>query len=211
VFRELVRERAARGGRTRASATPAAIAAFASILRHHPGPLREKLRSGEPIAAVETFLDVFADPSLRWDDLTFLREQTRLPIVLKGVLHPDDARRAIDAGVDAVQVSNHGGRQIDGGVAALDALPGIVEAVAGRLPVLFDSGIRSGADAVVALALGARAVAIGRSYAYALALAGEDGVHELLRNTIAELDITLGLAGVRNVADLDRTILAGEW
>jgi lactate 2-monooxygenase len=211
VFRELVRDRTARGGRTRASATPAAIAAFASILRHHPGPLREKLRSGEPIAAVETFLDVFADPSLRWDDLTFLREQTRLPIVLKGVLHPDDARRAIDAGVDAVQVSNHGGRQIDGGVAALDALPGIVEAVAGRLPVLFDSGIRSGADAVVALALGARAVAIGRPYAYALALAGEDGVHELLRNTIAELDITLGLAGVRSVADLDRTILAGEW
>lgn len=216
VFQELVRERAA-GARSggapdvpRTTPTPAAIAAFASILRHHPGPLREKLRSGEPLAAVETFLDVFADPSLGWDDLEFLRERTRLPIVLKGVLHPDDARRAIDAGMDAVQVSNHGGRQIDGEVAALDALPGIVDAVDGRVPVLFDSGIRGGSDALVALALGARAVAIGRPYAYALALAGEAGVRELLRNTIAELDITLGLAGARSIAELDARILTAD-
>ncbi len=210
VFQELVSERAARGGRPATTPTPAALASFASILRHHPGPLREKLRSGEPLAAVETFLDVFADPSLTWDDLAFLRDRTRLPIVLKGVLHPDDARRALDAGMDAVQVSNHGGRQIDGEVAALDALPGVVEAVDGRIPVLFDSGIRSGSDAVVALALGARAVGIGRPYAYALALGGEEGVHELLRNTIAELDITLGLAGVRSVQDLDARILDGR-
>ncbi|WP_426623564.1 alpha-hydroxy-acid oxidizing protein [Leifsonia sp. McL0607] len=209
VFRDLVRERMAGAGpRERTPVTPAAVASFASILRHHPGDLRENLRSGEPLAAVETFLDVFADPSLGWDDLAFLRECTRLPIVLKGVLHPDDARRAVDAGVDAVQVSTHGGRQIDGEVAALDALPGVVEAVAGRLPVLFDSGIRGGADAVVALALGARAVAIGRPYAYALAVAGERGVRELLRNVLAELDITLGLAGVRRVADLDASALA---
>ncbi|MDR6969969.1 alpha-hydroxy-acid oxidizing protein [Leifsonia shinshuensis] len=215
VFQGLVRERATRkrtsdrpGGGPATTPTPAALASFASILRHHPGPLREKLRSGEPLAAVETFLDVFADPSLTWDDLAFLRERTRLPIVLKGVLHPDDARRAVDAGVDAVQVSTHGGRQIDGEVGALDALPGVVDAVAGRIPVLFDSGIRGGSDALVALALGARAVAIGRPYVYALALAGEEGVRELLRNTIAELDITLGLAGVRRVADLDPSVLA---
>lgn len=208
VFQQLVRERAAVASGPRPTPTPAAVAAFASILRHHPGPLREKLRSGEPLAAVETFLDVFADPSLTWDDLTFLRERTRLPIVLKGVLHPDDARRALDAGMDAVQVSNHGGRQIDGEVAALDALPGVVDAVDGRVPVIFDSGIRGGADAVIALALGARAVAIGRPYAYALAVAGEAGVRELLRNTIAELDITLGLAGVRSVAELDAGILS---
>ena len=110
--------------------------------------------------------------------------------------------------MDGVQVSNHGGRQIDGEVAALDALPGVVDAVADRVPVIFDSGIRGGSDAVVALALGARAVAIGRPYAYALALAGEDGVREVLRNTIAELDITLGLAGARSVADLSPAILA---
>lgn len=209
VFRRLVAERVAAGGaRARVRVTPAAVATVASILRHHPGGLRRNLRSAEPLAAVETFLDVFADPSLTWADLAFLRERTRLPIVLKGALHPDDARRAVDAGVDAVQVSNHGGRQVDGGVAALDALPAVVEAVAGRLPVLFDSGVRGGADAVVALALGARAVAIGRPYVYALALAGEEGVRELLRNTIAELDITLGLAGVRRVADLDASVLA---
>ena len=200
----------AAGPRERTPVTPAAVASFASILRHHPGGLRESLRSGEPLAAVETFLDVFADPSLGWDDLAFLRERTRLPIVLKGVLHPDDARRAVDAGVDAVQVSTHGGRQIDGEIAALDALPGVVEAVDGRLPVLFDSGIRGGADAVIALALGARAVAIGRPYAYALAVAGERGVRELLRNVLAELDITLGLAGVRRAADLDPSVLVSR-
>ena len=209
VFRRLVQERLATAGpRERTAVTPAALASFASILRHHPGELRENLRSGEPLAAVETFLDVFADPSLGWSDLAFLRERTRLPIVLKGVLHPDDARRAVDAGVDAVQVSTHGGRQIDGEVAALDALPGVVEAVAGRLPVLFDSGIRGGADALIALALGARAVAIGRPYAYALAVAGERGVRELLRNVLAELDITLGLAGVRRITDLDESVLS---
>ncbi|MFF2052403.1 alpha-hydroxy-acid oxidizing protein [Leifsonia sp. NPDC058194] len=210
VFRRLVADRVAEGGaRERARVTPAAIAAFDSILRHHPGGLRANLRSPEPLAAVETFLDVFADPSLSWDDLGFLRERTRLPIVLKGVLHPDDARRAVDAGVDAVQVSNHGGRQIDGEIAALDALPGVVEAVGGRLPVLFDSGVRGGADVVIALALGAHAVAIGRPYAYALALAGEAGVRELLRNVIAELDITMGLAGVRRVDEIDASVLAG--
>ncbi|MCI0158593.1 alpha-hydroxy-acid oxidizing protein [Leifsonia shinshuensis] len=211
VFRGLVQERmSAAGPREHTPVTPAAVASFASIVRHHPGGLRESLRSGEPLAAVETFLDVFADPSLGWDDLAFLRERTRLPIVLKGVLHPDDARRAVDAGVDAVQVSTHGGRQIDGEVAALDALPAVVAAVDGRLPVLFDSGVRGGADVVIALALGARAVAIGRPYAYALAVAGERGVRELLRNVVAELDITLGLAGVRRAADLDDTVLTSR-
>lgn len=209
VFLRLVRERVAEGRpRERTPVTPAAIASFASILRHHPGRVRDNLRSPEPLAAIETFLDVFANPALTWADLAFLRERTRLPIVLKGVLHPDDASRAVDAGMDAVQVSTHGGRQIDNEQPALDALPRVVAAAAGRIPVLFDSGVRSGADAVVALALGARAVAIGRPYVYALALAGEAGVRELLRNTIAELDITLGLAGVRSVEELDASIFA---
>ncbi|WP_314147638.1 alpha-hydroxy-acid oxidizing protein [uncultured Leifsonia sp.] len=210
VFQRLVRERVAlEAPREAAAVTPAAIATFASILRHHPGPLRDKLGSGEPLAAVETFLDVFADPTLGWDDLAFLRDLTDLPIVLKGILHPDDARRAIDAGVDAVAVSNHGGRQIDGEVAALDALPGVLDAVAGRLPVLFDSGVRSGADALIALAVGARAVAVGRPYVYGLAIAGERGVHDVLRNILAELDITLGLAGVRSVEELTPDVLTG--
>jgi lactate 2-monooxygenase len=209
VFQRLVRERVAAGyTRARTAVTPATIASFASILRRHPGSLRQNLRSREPLAAVETFLDVFANPALTWHDLAFLRASTTLPIVLKGILHPDDAERAVDAGVDAVQVSNHGGRQIDGELASLDALPGVVARVAGRLPVLFDSGVRGGADAVIALALGATAVAIGRPYVYALAVAGELGVRELLRNTIAELDITLGLAGVRSIAELSPGILS---
>ncbi len=212
VFQGLARERAAHaagGPRTRPRITPTALASFAGILRRHPGRLRDNLRSGLPVASVETFLDVFANPALTWDDLAVLRELTTLPIVLKGVLHPDDAARAVAAGVDAVWVSNHGGRQLDGEQAALDALPAVVAAVEGRVPVIFDSGVRSGADAVIALALGATAVAVGRPYVYALALAGERGVRELLRNLVAELDITLGLAGVRRVADLDPSILVG--
>ncbi|WP_255807704.1 alpha-hydroxy-acid oxidizing protein [Deinococcus sp. KNUC1210] len=141
-------------------------------------------------------------PDLTWDDLSRLREWTRLPIVLKGILHPDDAREAAARGMDALIVSNHGGRQIDGSVGALDALPAVV-AAAGGLPVLFDSGIRSGADVFRALALGARAVLLGRPYAYGLALAGEAGVREVIQNVLAELDLTLGLAGVPRARDVD--------
>ncbi len=227
VFRRLVQERVdadARAAVQRADApdaadaapaprtriTPATIASFASILRRHPGNLLDNLRSPLPRASVETFLDVFADPALTWDRIAFLRKHTTLPIVLKGVLHPDDAVRAVECGVDGVIVSNHGGRQIDGEVASLDALPGVVAAVAGRIPVLFDSGIRSGADAVIALALGATAVGIGRPYAYALAIAGEPGVRELLRNFSAELDITMGLAGATSIAELTPGMLARQ-
>ena len=125
--------------------------------------------------------------------------------MLKGILHPDDARRAVEAGVDGVYVSNHGGRQVDRTVAALDALPGVVEAVreaGSSVPVIFDSGIRCGADAFVALALGATAVGIGRPHVYGLALAGADGVSEVLRNLRAELDLQLALTGCTSLADL---------
>lgn len=139
--------------------------------------------------------EIFSNPSIKWSDLTWLREQTRLPIVVKGILHPEDAERALDAGVDGIIVSNHGGRQVDGSIAALDALPGVVAAVKGRAPVLFDSGIRRGADAVKALALGARAVLLARPYIWGLAAAGEAGVREVLLNFIADFDLTLALSG----------------
>jgi lactate 2-monooxygenase len=145
--------------------------------------------------AVRHFLAVFSDPSVTWANLAFLRENTTLPIVLKGIVHPDDARRAADHGIDGILVSNHGGRQVDGAIGALDALPGVVDAVAGALPVLFDSGVRTAADAFVALALGARAVLLGRPYVWALSVAGEAGVAELLRNFLAELDLTFALSG----------------
>ncbi|REE95454.1 lactate 2-monooxygenase [Thermomonospora umbrina] len=149
----------------------------------------------------------FGDPSLTWDDLAFLREHWDGPIVLKGIQHPDDARRAVDAGMDGVVVSNHGGRQVDGAVASLDALPGVVDAIGGQATVLFDSGVRTGADAVKALALGAQAVFLARPYAYGLGLAGEAGVRHVLRCFMAELEVTMMLAGHARPADLSPEVL----
>jgi isopentenyl diphosphate isomerase/L-lactate dehydrogenase-like FMN-dependent dehydrogenase len=159
-------------------------------------------------AAVLRWVPMFTGTDKSWDRLPFLREQWSGPIVLKGVLHPDDARRAADAGMDGVIVSNHGGRQVDGAIAALDALPPVVDAVFGRIEVLFDSGIRSGADVVKALALGARAVLVGRPVAYGLAHGGEPGVRHVLRSLLADLDLTVGLSGHRTVGELNRELLA---
>jgi lactate 2-monooxygenase len=155
----------------------------------------------DPNAAVLHFLGMFNHPALTWTDLAWLREQTSLPIVLKGLQHPDDARRAVDAGVQGVICSNHGGRQVDGAVGSLDALPDVV-AAAGDLPVLFDSGVRTGADAVKALALGAAAVLLARPWVYGLALAGQAGVEHVLRSFLADLDLQLGLSGHRAVGEL---------
>ena len=161
----------------------------------------DKTPEEDPMSAVLLWTQQFANPTLTWHDLAWLREQTSLPIVLKGVQHPDDARRSVDAGVDAIVCSNHGGRQVDGAIGSLDALPGVV-AAAGDLPVLFDSGIRTGADAVKALALGAKAVCLARSFVYGLALGGEAGVTHVLRTFLADLDLQLGLSGHASVADL---------
>ncbi|MGZ0711931.1 alpha-hydroxy-acid oxidizing protein (plasmid) [Coraliomargarita sp. W4R53] len=215
VFKRLVRERAASRDTSAAASvrlTPKTVAAGISIARKGSAvtgspSLRENLRSPLPRKAVETFLDVFSTPSLTWDDLAKAREWTNLPIILKGIVHPDDATRAIDAGVDGVWVSNHGGRQIDRSVPTLKVLPEIVDRVRGRMPVVFDSGVRSGADATIALALGADMVAVGRPYAYGLAVDGEAGVVAVIRSILAELDITLGLAGATTVADLDASCL----
>jgi L-lactate dehydrogenase (cytochrome) len=209
VFRRLVEERAAgagpRGPRPRP--TPAAVRALIGMAKAWPGPFRDNLRSPLPRAAVETFLAIYSRPSITWTDLAWLRGKTRLPILLKGVLHPDDARRALDEGMDGVVVSTHGGRQVDRSIAALDALPEVVGAVAGRAPVLLDSGIRSGADAFVAVALGASAVLLGRPFAWGLALAGEDGVRQVISDVLGEFDLTLGLTGHTAVDQLRPDIL----
>lgn len=168
---------------------------FVELCRRYPGPFWENFRSKRPLLAVRKFIQLYSRPSLQWEDLEFLRSCTSLPIVLKGILHADDALKALDHGVDAVYVSNHGGRQVDGAIGAARALRSVASAVDGRVPVLFDSGVRCGADVFKALALGATAVGIGRPYAYALALGGYDGVCELLTNYRAELDLTMGLAG----------------
>lgn len=157
-------------------------------------------------SAVAHFTATYSRPDLNWSDLERLRGMTKLPIVLKGVRHPDDAALAARHGVDGLIVSNHGGRQVDGEAATLDMLPAVVKA-AGDLPVLLDSGVRTGADIAKALALGARAVLIGRPYVYGLALAGEAGVCEVIRNIVAEFDLTLALCGVTRAVDLDARCL----
>jgi L-lactate dehydrogenase (cytochrome) len=162
----------------------------------------------DPGPAIGHWAFQFANPTVSWADLAWLREQTTLPIVLKGIVHADDARRAVEAGVDGVIVSNHGGRQVDGSIGALDALPAIRAAVGAELPVLFDSGIRSGADIFKALALGANAACVGRPYIWGLALAGQPGVEQVLRCLLAELDLTLALSGYTAAAQLDRDALA---
>ena len=161
----------------------------------------------DPDAAVMHFVDVFTNAEATWDDLAVVQEATDLPVVLKGILHPADARLAVEHGVDGVVVSNHGGRQVDGALGALDSLPGVVAAVEGEIPVLFDSGVRRGADAVKAIALGADAVMLGRPYAYGLALGGEEGVRAVLKNFLADLDLTLALSGHTSFDDLEASEL----
>jgi lactate 2-monooxygenase len=173
-----------------------------SLTRAYPDNFLATLRSGLGRAAVQRFIDIYSRPSLSWEHLGFLRRRTDLPILLKGILHPDDAARAVEAGMNGIVVSNHGGRQVDGSIATLEALPAVVKAVDGRIPVLFDSGIRGGADAFKAIALGARAVLIGRPYVYGLAIAGRAGVGEVIGNLKAEFELTMGLAGCRTIPEI---------
>ena len=185
----------------------ATVRAGVGQARRFPGATARALASGRARKAVQRFVGTYSRPSLGWDQVSELREMTDLPVVLKGVLHPDDAREAARRGVDAVVVSTHGGRQIDASVAALDALPAVVEAAGDGLEVWFDSGVRGGADVAVAVGLGARAVLLGRPYVYGLAVAGERGVREVVRNVVAELDLTLGLAGGRALGDLRAAVV----
>lgn len=202
VFLAQVRETLLAASPPTGRVTVAALGTLWELAGAFPGSRFRNLRSGEARAAVRRFVETYSRPSLSWDDLAFLRERTRLPILLKGVLTAADAVAAIEHGMDGIVVSNHGGRQVDGAVATMDVLPSIVAAVAGRIPVLLDSGVRSGADVFRALALGAAAVGFGRPYVWGLAVGGEDGVRETIRNLHADFDLTLGLAGYASVQDL---------
>jgi lactate 2-monooxygenase len=200
ALQETLREAPPPGGRI----TLSAIGTLWELAGAFPGSRSTNLRSGLARAAVQRFVQTYSRPSLSWGDLAFLRERTRLPILLKGILHPADARAAVEYGMDGVVVSNHGGRQVDGAVGTMDVLPGIVEAVGGRAPVLLDSGVRSGADVFRALALGASAVGLGRPYVWGLAAGGEEGVREVIRNLRGDFDLTMGLAGCATIADIGR-------
>lgn len=169
-----------------------------------------KSPNDDPATAVRQFIGVFTHPAFSWADITWLRTITKLPILIKGIIHPDDALKAADHGVEGVIVSNHGGRQADGAVGTLDALPDVIEAANDRMTVLLDSGVRHGADVLKALALGARAVLLGRPYAYALASHGEEGVRHLLRTFMADIDLQLGLCGQTSAESFDRSMLAHD-
>jgi lactate 2-monooxygenase len=164
----------------------------------------------DPLVAAGTMLAMFPNLALQWDDLAWLRELTSLPLLVKGVLTAEDARRALAAGVDGIIVSNHGGRQVDGAVASLDAFVEIHDAVGADTTLLVDGGIRGGADVVKALALGADAVLVGRPYVYALAVGGEEAVAAYLEQLAAETDVTLALIGARSVQELDESWIAAS-
>ncbi|MDQ6889920.1 MAG: alpha-hydroxy-acid oxidizing protein [Bacteroidota bacterium] len=158
----------------------------------------------DKIQTMMHFANCFSNPSSTWNDLAVIRNSTKLPVIVKGIQHPDDAKKAIDHGADGIIVSNHGGRQLDGAIGALDTLEAISDAVANETTILFDSGIRRGADVFKAMALGAKAVLLARPYAYGLAIAGEQGVKEVLANLLADVDLTLGLAGCNSWDEVTR-------
>ena len=159
------------------------------------------------IDACKKALDEGNNNCFSWKDLEFIKKQTKLPVLLKGLTHPDDALLAVEHGADGIIVSNHGGRQLDGAIATLDALPSICEAVEHKVPVLMDSGIRRGADIIKALALGASAVLIGRPYIYGLAVAGETGVKAVLENLIAETELQLAICGRKSISEIDQSLV----
>lgn len=167
------------------------------------GPITDENR----MQAILHWVANFSDPTITWDDLAFLREHWDGPIVLKGIQHADDARRAVDTGMDGVIVSNHGGRQVDGAIGAIEALPEVVDAVGDQVTVLFDSGIRTGADIAKALALGAKSVLVARPYVYGLALGGEAGVRHVIRCLLAELELTMALSGITTIDELTPDVL----
>lgn len=208
VFQRLMDEPSPALARPRV--TMALLSGLVKMVNAYPGSgFLRKLKSGRPQKAVQKFTAIYSNPALTWKDLSFLRQHTKLPVLLKGVLHPDDAAMALDHGIDGLIVSNHGGRQVDGSISTIAALPAIVQRVNGRVPVLLDGGVRGGADMFKALALGATAVCIGRPYVYGLTLAGPAGVEEVLKNLMADFYFTMGLSGVISVKEITRDTLAG--
>lgn len=158
-------------------------------------------------SALEYFYSIITNPTITWEHLGFLRDNTKLPIIIKGIVDPEDAKLAVEYGADGIVVSNHGGRQLDGSIATLNALPAICEKVAGKIPVLLDSGIRTGTDIIKAISLGADAVLLGRPFAYGLAVGGQKGVERVISNLISDTDYSLGLSGYNSIKSLDRTLL----
>ncbi len=211
VFRKIVEENRNQPQDPSGMKPPVNIHTLRNLIRlckNYPGTFFENIRSGRALTAVRTFIDIYMRPELRWEDMKRLRKMTSLPILVKGIQTVEDAKLAFHAGVDGIIVSNHGGRQIDGGTGALNCLDNIISNVGRDQNILFDSGIRSGADVIKALALGAKAVLIGRPYVYGLAIDGEAGVEAVLRNFLSEIELQLSLMGIDSVHHLDRNVFS---
>lgn len=209
VFAQLLRkgEGQAAPGAPKPRVTLTAITNLLRLKSRYPGGLWKNLRSPEPLAAVRLFTGIYSNPALSWEKVSWLRTQTQLPIIIKGILRADDALRAVDSGASGIVVSNHGGRQVDGAWSSLDALREIRKALPRPFPVLLDSGIRSGSDWFKAIALGADGVLLGRVYAYGLAIARQRGVRDVILNMLSEFELTARLAGCRNLAEIDQDMV----
>ncbi|HXD78473.1 MAG TPA: alpha-hydroxy-acid oxidizing protein [Puia sp.] len=210
VFRELLRNGAGRPreGAPRPRINVATIGNLLRLKARYPGGFWRNLAKPEPLQAVRLFTEIYSNPSLGWDRLAWLREQTRLPLFLKGILRADDAKTAATLGVSGIIVSNHGGRQVDGAIAALDALREIRQSLPRPFPVLLDSGVRSGSDIFKAIALGADAVLVGRPYAYGLAIGRRSGVRDVVTNLLNDFELTARLAGCRSIDEITTDMVA---
>ncbi|MGB4849114.1 MAG: alpha-hydroxy-acid oxidizing protein [Saprospiraceae bacterium] len=187
------------------------IKSMISLNSRMPGGLLSNLQSKKAMKAVRKFLSVFNNPGMNWDDIALIRSWTKMPIYLKGIIRPDDALKAIDSGVDGIIISNHGGRQIDGSVSTVEALPSIVNTVNNKMDIWIDSGIRTGSDVFKCIALGAKGVMIGRPYAYALAGGGSKGVVDCISNIMAELELIMALSGCKTLDDINADLISHPW
>jgi lactate 2-monooxygenase len=205
VFLDLLKkgERRAAAGAPKPTVNLTTISNLLRLKANHPGGFWKNLFSQEPLEAVRLFISIYSNPALSWHKVTWLREQTRLPILIKGILRADDAAQAAACGADGIIVSNHGGRQVDGALPSLEALVRIRKALPAPFPILLDSGIRSGSDMFKALALGANAVLLGRPYAYGLAINRQQGVQDVVMNMLNDFELTARLAGCRNLAEIN--------
>jgi len=187
------------------------IKSIISLNHRIPGGFWNNLQSKRAMKTVRKFTSIFNNPGMNWDDIARIREWTKLPVYLKGIVRPDDAIKALNAGVDGIIISNHGGRQIDGAVSTVECLPSILNVVSDRMEVWLDSGIRTGSDVFKCMALGATGVMIGRPYAYALACGGISGVKDCIYNIIAELELIMALSGCRNLSDIKSDLISHPW
>jgi lactate 2-monooxygenase len=193
---------------------PITLTTVINLLRqkaNHPGGFWKNLFSKQPLEAVRLFSNIYSNPALSWDKLSWLRGQTKLPLLIKGVLRPDDALQAKASGADGIIISNHGARQVDGAITTLDSLISIRKVLPRPFPLLLDSGIRSGSDMFKALALGADAVLLGRPYAYGLAISKKQGVREVTTNLLNDFELTARLAGCRNLREINATLVSFRY